>query len=101
MRDTLCKEKRAKSSVSSLPLSHRQTVIYSNTLENALNVFAYYHAKSIGKQPSYPFYSEKITRYATNADCNLAEKGNLPANKGNIVVKCSENYPKTFRRLEV
>ena len=47
------------------------------------------------------FYSEKITRYATNADCNLADKGNLPANKGNIVVKCSENYPKTFRRLEV
>ena len=76
-------------------------MIYSNTLENALNVFAYYHAKSIGKQPSYPFYSEKITRYATNADCNLAEKGNLPASKGNIVVKCSENYPKTFRRLEV
>ena len=32
---------------------------------------------------------------------SVADKGNLPANEGNIVVKCSENYPKTFRRLEV
>lgn len=40
-------------------------MIYSNTLENALNVFAYYHAKSICKQLSYPFYSGKITRYET------------------------------------